>query len=136
MSSSGVEVNNAKEMEVALRLGAQVIGVNNRNLHDFNVDMGTTSSLVDMVREKDVVFCALSGISGPQDVRVYKEQGVNAVLVGENLSDVVQNLAESLGTIDGVVSQEGVLLRESKGRFPMVGLDLDRDNDVRPRPFS
>ena len=80
-----VEVNNAKEMARALELGAKVIGVNNRNLHDFSVDMGTTSSLVDMVRERDVVLCALSGIQGPEDVRVYKEQGVNAVLVGESL---------------------------------------------------
>lgn len=80
-----VEVNNAAEMGRALEVGAKVVGVNNRNLHDFSVDMGTTSSLVDMVREKDIVLCALSGISGPKDVRVYKEQGVNAVLVGEAL---------------------------------------------------
>ncbi|ESK94051.1 anthranilate synthase [Moniliophthora roreri MCA 2997] len=80
-----VEVNNAAEMTRAIELGAKVIGVNNRNLHDFQVDMGTTSRLVDMVREKDIVLCALSGISGPQDVRVYKEQGVHAVLVGEAL---------------------------------------------------
>ena len=80
-----VEVNNATEMTRALELGAKVIGVNNRNLHDFNVDMGTTSRLVDMVKERDVVLCALSGISNPQDVKVYREQGVNAVLVGEAL---------------------------------------------------
>ncbi|KAL5536564.1 TRP3_1 [Sanghuangporus sanghuang] len=80
-----VEVNNASEMERALEVGAKVIGVNNRNLHDFNVDLGTTSRLVDMVQGREVVFCALSGISGPKDVRVYKEQGVNAVLVGEAL---------------------------------------------------
>ncbi|KAI0787878.1 indole-3-glycerol phosphate synthase [Fomes fomentarius] len=80
-----VEVNNAKEMARALEVGAKVVGVNNRNLHDFSVDMGTTSGLVDMVREKDVVLCALSGIQGPEDVKVYKEQGVNAVLVGESL---------------------------------------------------
>jgi anthranilate synthase / indole-3-glycerol phosphate synthase len=80
-----VEVNNATEMTRALDLGAKVIGVNNRNLHDFNVDMGTTSRLVDMVKERDVTLCALSGISGPQDVKVYKAQAVNAVLVGEAL---------------------------------------------------
>ncbi|KAL0947737.1 hypothetical protein HGRIS_013820 [Hohenbuehelia grisea] len=80
-----VEVNNATEMRTALELGAKVIGVNNRNLHDFQVDMGTTSRLVEMVRERDVVLCALSGISNPQDVQVYKEQGVRAVLVGEAL---------------------------------------------------
>ncbi|KAK2460225.1 hypothetical protein APHAL10511_007761 [Amanita phalloides] len=80
-----VEVNNANEMTRALELGARVIGVNNRNLHDFHVDMGTTSRLVEMVKERDVVLCALSGISSAEDVRVYKEQGVRAVLVGEAL---------------------------------------------------
>lgn len=80
-----VEVNNAREMSAALALGSKVIGVNNRNLHDFQVDMGTTSRLVEMVRERDVVLCALSGISGPKDVRLYKDEGVRAVLVGEAL---------------------------------------------------
>nr|P25170.1 RecName: Full=Multifunctional tryptophan biosynthesis protein; Includes: RecName: Full=Anthranilate synthase component 2; Short=AS; AltName: Full=Anthranilate synthase, glutamine amidotransferase component; Includes: RecName: Full=Indole-3-glycerol phosphate synthase; Short=IGPS; Includes: RecName: Full=N-(5'-phosphoribosyl)anthranilate isomerase; Short=PRAI [Phanerodontia chrysosporium]CAA39518.1 TrpC [Phanerodontia chrysosporium] len=80
-----VEVNNAKEMEIALKLGAKVIGVNNRNLHDFNVDMGTTSRLAEMVRERDVILCALSGIKDAQDVNTYVEQGVGAVLVGESL---------------------------------------------------
>ena len=80
-----VEVNNAKEMKVALDLGSKVIGVNNRNLHDFQVDMGTTSRLVELVRETDVVLCALSGISSSADVNTYKEQGVRAVLVGESL---------------------------------------------------
>jgi anthranilate synthase / indole-3-glycerol phosphate synthase / phosphoribosylanthranilate isomerase len=80
-----VEVNNAEEMKTALELGAKMIGVNNRNLHNFNVDMGTTSRLVDMVKGTDIVLCALSGISTPQDVRQYVEQGVGAVLVGESL---------------------------------------------------
>ena len=80
-----VEVNNAKEMALALELGAQVIGVNNRNLHDFQVDMGTTSRLADMVKERDVILCALSGISARSDVEIYAKQGVGAVLVGEAL---------------------------------------------------
>ncbi|KAF9017987.1 indole-3-glycerol phosphate synthase [Hymenopellis radicata] len=80
-----VEVNNAKEMEVALGLGAKVIGVNNRNLHDFQVDMGTTSRLVEMVKERDVILCALSGISNPKDVQTYQNEGVRAVLIGEAL---------------------------------------------------
>ena len=80
-----VEVNNAKEMEIALSIGSKVIGVNNRNLHSFDVDMGTTTRLVDMVRERDVVLCALSGITGPEDVRTYTAQGVRGVLVGEAL---------------------------------------------------
>ena len=80
-----VEVNNAREMEAALALGARVIGVNNRNLHDFQVDMGTTSRLADMVKGQEVILCALSGITGGEDVRRYVQQGVGAVLVGEAL---------------------------------------------------
>ena len=79
-----VEVHTTDEMRVALELGAKVIGVNNRNLHNFNVDMGTTSRLADMAHD-DVVLCALSGITGPEDVRGYAQQGVGAVLVGEAL---------------------------------------------------
>ncbi|PPQ62919.1 hypothetical protein CVT24_006159 [Panaeolus cyanescens] len=80
-----VEVNNAKEMEIALSLPAKVIGVNNRNLHDFQVDMNTTSRLSDMVKEKDVILCALSGISNAEDVNRYASEGVKAVLIGESL---------------------------------------------------
>ncbi|KAF8484367.1 N-anthranilate isomerase [Gautieria morchelliformis] len=80
-----VEVNNAEEMQAALDLGAHIIGVNNRNLHDFEVDMGTTTRLADMVKQHDVVLCALSGIKSNEDVRGYTRQGVNAVLVGESL---------------------------------------------------
>ncbi|KIK09867.1 hypothetical protein K443DRAFT_82166 [Laccaria amethystina LaAM-08-1] len=80
-----VEVNNAKEMDLALSLPAKVIGVNNRNLHDFQVDMGTTSRLSDMVKGKDVVLCALSGIATSEDVKRYQSEGVRAILVGESL---------------------------------------------------
>ena len=80
-----VEVNNAKEMEIALSLPAKVIGVNNRNLHDFKVDMDTTSRLTDMVADKDVILCALSGISTSADVQRYASEGVGAVLIGESL---------------------------------------------------
>jgi anthranilate synthase / indole-3-glycerol phosphate synthase / phosphoribosylanthranilate isomerase len=57
-----VEVNNASEVNVALELGAKVIGVNTRNLHDFNVDLGTTSRLSHMIEGKNVTLCALIGV--------------------------------------------------------------------------
>lgn len=79
-----VEVNTPEEMEMAIQLGAQVIGVNNRDLTTFNVDLETTSRLMDKV-PKGTVVCALSGISGPNDVKSYQSQGVGAVLVGEAL---------------------------------------------------
>lgn len=79
-----VEVNTAKEMERALALGSKLIGVNNRDLHSFAVDLNTTSSLVESV-PKDVIMAALSGISSRQDVSKYESEGVGAVLVGESL---------------------------------------------------
>ena len=98
-----VEVNNAREMEAALALGARVIGVNNRNLHDFQVDMGTTSRLADMVKDQEVILCALSGITGGEDVQRYVQQGVGAVLVGEALmraKDTRAFIAELLNWTD------------------------------------
>ncbi|KAK0241375.1 anthranilate synthase [Armillaria nabsnona] len=80
-----VEVNNAREMDLALSLPAKVIGVNNRNLHDFRVDMDTTTRLADMAKGKDVVLCALSGITSAADVSRYAGQGVDGVLIGETM---------------------------------------------------
>lgn len=77
-----VEVQNAEEMTTAIKLGAKVIGVNNRNLETFEVDLGTTRSLRSMV-PKETIICALSGINTHQDVQDCKNDGVNAVLVGE-----------------------------------------------------
>ncbi|KAL6851070.1 anthranilate synthase / indole-3-glycerol phosphate synthase [Amphichorda felina] len=77
-----VEVQNAEEMSTAVKLGSKVIGVNNRNLESFEVDLKTTSRLRSMVPE-NVIICALSGINTYQDVLENKKDGVNAVLVGE-----------------------------------------------------
>ncbi|KAI5287502.1 bifunctional tryptophan synthase trp1, partial [Ascosphaera acerosa] len=80
-----VEVNTPEEMRVALHeLGAQVIGVNNRDLTSFEVDLGTTKRLMSEVPASTIV-CALSGILGPKDVQAFAKDGVKAVLVGEAL---------------------------------------------------
>lgn len=79
-----VEVNTPEEMKIAVELGSQVIGVNNRDLTSFDVDLGTTNRLMDLV-PKDTIVCALSGISGSADVEAYKKDGVKAILVGEAL---------------------------------------------------
>lgn len=94
-----VEVNTPEEMNIAVDLGSQVIGVNNRDLTSFEVDLGTTSRLMDQVPESTVV-CALSGISGPKDVEAYKKEGVRAILVGEALmraTDTSAFVVELLG---------------------------------------
>ncbi|EPE03300.1 anthranilate synthase component 2 [Ophiostoma piceae UAMH 11346] len=77
-----VEVQNAAEMTRAVAIGAKAIGVNNRNLESFEVDIKTTSRLRSMVPE-DTILCALSGINTRADVVENEKDGVNAVLVGE-----------------------------------------------------
>ena len=94
-----VEVNTAEEMKVAIELGSQVIGVNNRDLTNFEVDLGTTSRLMDGVPDTTIVI-ALSGINGPDDVKPYRQDGVKAVLVGEALmraSDTAVFISRLLG---------------------------------------
>ncbi|EPE32577.1 Ribulose-phosphate binding barrel [Glarea lozoyensis ATCC 20868] len=108
-----VEVNTADEMSIAVKLGSKVIGVNNRNLTSFEVDLDTTSRLLDQV-PKETIVCALSGISGPQDVEAYKKNGVGAVLVGEALmraKNTAEFIRELLGGSEPAVrSAPGSLL--------------------------
>jgi len=79
-----VEVHNENEVERALLAGAEIIGINNRDLSTFNVDIDTTNRLCPLIpREKIVV--SESGIGGRSDVEKLKEWGINAVLVGEAL---------------------------------------------------
>ncbi len=79
-----VEVNNAEEMGRARDAGAAVIGINNRDLRTFNVDLGTTDRLAGMAGA-DAILAALSGISTRADVERFEAAGASAVLVGESL---------------------------------------------------
>ena len=78
------EAHDAEEVERCLRAGARILGVNNRNLKDFSVDMGTSLRLRSMV-PSDVIYISESGIATPDDVRILYENGTDAVLVGEML---------------------------------------------------
>ncbi|PKI85948.1 anthranilate synthase / indole-3-glycerol phosphate synthase [Malassezia vespertilionis] len=80
-----VEVNTDAEMQRALVLRPRVIGVNNRNLHTFDVDMNNTSKLAKAALEQGTILAALSGIQSRADVEEYEANGVHAVLVGEAL---------------------------------------------------
>lgn len=107
-----VEVNTPEEMKIAVDLGAEVIGVNNRNLTNFEVDLGTTSRLMDMVPETTIV-CALSGISGPKDVEAYKKDGVKAILVGEALMRAANTLAFISELLGGNTERTPVAVQDS-----------------------
>lgn len=95
--SSIVETHDEKEIERALNAGARIIGVNNRNLKDFTVDIHNSVNLRKNVPE-DIIFISESGIKTPEDVRILKENNVDGVLIGETLmrSDDKKTLIEAL----------------------------------------
>jgi indole-3-glycerol phosphate synthase len=79
-----VEVHNESEVERALSSGAEIIGINNRDLTTFAVDINTTHRLRPLIPQERIVVSE-SGINRRGDVEKLKEWGVNAVLVGEAL---------------------------------------------------
>jgi indole-3-glycerol phosphate synthase len=79
-----VEVHNENEVAKALLSGAEIIGINNRDLNTFTVDINTTRWLRPLIPEGRIVVSE-SGINNRDDIRKIKEWGVNAVLVGEAL---------------------------------------------------
>ena len=79
-----VEVHNATELDRALRLQTQLIGINNRNLKTFDVDLATTESLLANIPEDRTVISE-SGLGGPQDLVRLSKSGVNSFLIGEAL---------------------------------------------------
>lgn len=95
--SSIVETHDEKEIERALNAGARIIGVNNRNLKDFTVDIRNSVNLRKNVPE-DIIFISESGIKTPEDVRILKENNVDGVLIGETLmrADDKKTLIEAL----------------------------------------
>ncbi len=82
--SAIVEVHDGDEIMKALAVGAEIIGVNNRDLTDFSVDIENSIGLRRCVGE-DVVFISESGIKTKEDVTRLKENDVDAVLIGETL---------------------------------------------------
>ena len=77
-----VEVHDAAELERALRLKTPLMGVNNRNLHNFEVSLDTTLSLLPQI-PADRILVTESGIANRQDVQALRSAGVHAFLVGE-----------------------------------------------------
>jgi len=82
--SALVEVHDEKEVEMALTAGARVIGVNNRNLKTFEVDIGLSGKLRKLV-PPDVLFVSESGIQNAHDIAKLREMGADAALIGESL---------------------------------------------------
>lgn len=96
-----VETHDEKEIESAMSAGARIIGVNNRNLKDFSVDIGNSAKLRSIV-SKDILFVAESGIKTREDVASLEKIGIDAVLIGETLmrSD---NKLKMLNELKGII---------------------------------
>ena len=82
--SALVEAHDAEEIKQAVFAGARMIGVNNRNLKDFTVDVGNSGRLRALVPD-GILFVAESGIRSAEDVRALRAAGADACLVGETL---------------------------------------------------
>lgn len=98
--SALVECHDESEIAMALRVGARIVGVNNRNLKSFSVDMGNSARLRDLVPQ-DIIFVSESGIKSAAEIDELRSMGVNAVLIGETLMRAEDKTAK---------------LRELKGR--------------------
>ncbi len=104
-----VEVHDLPEMERALDLGADLIGINNRNLKTFTTDLTTTESLADEV-PADVILVSESGLKSPQDAQQVLDYGANAVLIGEALmrADNPTREIEKYLALEASVLEEGL----------------------------
>lgn len=79
-----VEVHDASELDRALQLDTPLVGINNRNLHDFSVSLDTTLNLQKRL-PTDRITISESGIFGPQDIAMLRQGGIHAFLIGEAL---------------------------------------------------
>ena len=94
-----VEVTDAAEIDAALAAGAPAIGINNRDLHTFGEDLGTTERLRRLV-PAEIPVVAASGVRAREDMQRMRDAGVDAVLIGEALStapDPAAKMRELLG---------------------------------------
>ena len=99
--SALVEAHDDEEIQMAVRAKARIIGVNNRNLKDFSVDVSNSKRLRQQIPD-DIIFVSESGISTRDDVKALEAANVDAVLIGETLmraTDKKIKLAELRGTL-------------------------------------
>jgi indole-3-glycerol phosphate synthase len=92
-----VEVHNETELQTASECGAAIIGINNRDLKSFNVDLETTFRLIKLIRNEKCIIVSESGIRNREDALRMKKAGLNAVLIGETLmrsNDIGNDLKE------------------------------------------
>lgn len=92
------EVHNANELQDALTVSPKIIGINNRNLKTFEVDLQTTLDLVQQINETGLTIISESGMRTKDDAELARDAGANTILVGETLmrSDNVEKDMQAL----------------------------------------
>jgi indole-3-glycerol phosphate synthase len=110
-----VEVHDRDELERALELGAASIGINNRDLRDFSVDVGRTRLLRDAIPD-GIAVVSESGISSAEQLRSLEQDGVDAVLVGESL----MRSADPARALELLLGRGGLSASETAG-LPYAG---------------
>ena len=99
--SSLVEAHDEAEVQMAIDCGARIIGVNNRNLKDFTVDVQNSVRLRNLVQD-DVIFVSESGLETPEDIQVLRDNNIGVALMGETFMrspNKVEKLAYLYGPI-------------------------------------
>jgi indole-3-glycerol phosphate synthase len=94
-----VEAHDESEIASALVAGARIVGVNNRDLRTFTVDLQNSIRLRPLV-PPDILFVSESGIKQPADTRALREAGADAVLIGETFM-LCKNKKEELALLKG-----------------------------------
>lgn len=99
--SALVEAHDAEEVQMAIDCGARIIGVNNRNLKDFTVDVNNSVRLRNLV-DDDVIFVSESGLETPEDIQVLRDNHIGVALMGESFMrapNKIEKLAYLYGSV-------------------------------------
>ncbi|MBR0287715.1 MAG: indole-3-glycerol phosphate synthase TrpC [Selenomonadaceae bacterium] len=99
--SALVEAHDETEIKRAIDCGARIIGVNNRNLKDFSVDMDNAKRLRELV-PREIIFVSESGVKSADDIKKIRELGADAVLIGEVLMRAVDKKSKLAELRDGL----------------------------------
>jgi indole-3-glycerol phosphate synthase len=86
-----VEIHDRQQLEIALEAGCDIIGINNRDLKTFNVDINTTENLIKYIPQNTTIVSE-SGIKTPEDIRYLASLGVDAVLIGETFMKIIDDI--------------------------------------------
>ncbi|AGK98281.1 indole-3-glycerol phosphate synthase TrpC [Clostridium pasteurianum] len=98
-----IEVHSREELEIALEAEGEIIGVNNRDLRDFTVNLNTTEKFMKYI-PKETITVSESGIKTPEDILYLKSIGVNAVLIGETF---MRNIEDIQAVEDFILKAKG-----------------------------